>query len=370
MKTENTAAASARTPPSVIWHDFRNREFSTLKGPESARKPSQAEEVDTLIGGRTEAVESGSRSGREPVGPQQRRIGHGLNRIHNLYIRAAILLPRGIAGPFQVYVDERNSFNLLPLSIAVDLDLNLYFDRTLTIRIADRLVQTNQYCRFTIRVAGLDMTIDGGVISELQTILLGREWTQSVKLLRGSGNQSYYIPVPLDVEAANEKFPDISDAEVKPQDSKEAEVATSDEIGEEYDDDEDGNEDCGDDGSSDGELSSDDHLLSDTELSSGELSSDGQDSLNGDPSSDENSMDGDPSSGNELSLGDDPSSDGEISSGEELAPTDEDEEDDEIYGDDEEYEDDDGDEEDYEAYEGKVCEGCEECDEYASLQED
>ena len=73
---------------------------------------------------------------------------------------------------------------------------------------------------------------------------------------------------------------DISDAEAKAEDSKEVRMATSNKIGEEYDNDEDGNVDCGGDGSSDSELlsdnkgSPDNETLSNSELLLGELLSD------------------------------------------------------------------------------------------------
>jgi hypothetical protein len=283
-------------------------------------------------------------------------------RIHNFYTKASILSPKGIVDLERVQVDERSSFNLLPWSIAIDLDLILYFDRVLTIPIAGRLVLTNQYCRFTIRVAGVNTTINTGVISGLQTVLLGQEWIQSVNLLSGFGNQSYYIPIPLAVEAIEEKFPDIGNAKVEAKDIKLDELAMTNEICEEYDDSECSNVDCGDDALSDSELSPcevssdderslDDNPLSDRELSSGESSSDGQSSLDGDLS------------GDELSLDDDHSSNAEISSGEELnfgeyklAPTGED---DGVYEDDEDDED----------YVGKECRGCEEYEEYEEYEE-
>ena len=185
----------------------------------SARAPSQTEEMDAFAEHRAEAIESRSATDRGLGGPQQRRISNcskGHSKIHNFYTKASILSPRGIVDLERVQVDERSSFNLLPLSIAMDLDLALYPDRILTITVANCRIQTSQYCRFTIRVAGFDTTINTGVISGLQTVLLGQEWIQSVNLLSGFGNQSYYIPIPLAVEAAGERFPDLVDAEVKP----------------------------------------------------------------------------------------------------------------------------------------------------------
>jgi hypothetical protein len=110
-----------------------------------------------------------------------------------------ISIPRGIFGFIRVQVDERSSFNLLPWSIAKNLQLILYSNRVSTITIADRLIQTNQYCRFAIRVAGVDTTINAMVIPGLQVVLLGQEWIQSVRLLSCFDDRSYYIPIPLAV---------------------------------------------------------------------------------------------------------------------------------------------------------------------------
>jgi hypothetical protein len=45
------------------------------------------------------------------------------------------------------------------------------------------------YCRFTIRVAGVETTINVRVLRGLHTTLLGREWIESVKLLSDSGKR-------------------------------------------------------------------------------------------------------------------------------------------------------------------------------------
>jgi hypothetical protein len=187
---------------------------------------------------------------------------------------------------------------------------------------------------------------------------------QSVNLLSNFGNQSYYIPIPLTIKAAEEEFPGISDAKAEAKGSKEVRMATSDEIGEECDDDEDGNVDRSDNTLSEGELSSDNkhssdnETLSDSRLSSEELSSNTQNSLGGDPSDDELSLAGDPSSESEISL-----DEKLILDEHKLKPTNkDDEEEDEIYGDDE----------DYNAYEEegcKECPGCKECQECEKCEE-
>jgi hypothetical protein len=45
-------------------------------------------------------------------------------------------------------------------------------------------------------VAGVETAIDTCVVSELSSLLLGREWTQQVNLLSDLGNYRYYIPGP------------------------------------------------------------------------------------------------------------------------------------------------------------------------------
>jgi hypothetical protein len=341
MKTQNTSGASARNPRSIIWHDFQSRELEKAgEVPNHHELSNPRRSIPNMITKVADSFASTQDNNRDIVniasasderlkelgnctietrrsdGPHEQKLGH--SRIHNFYTQASILTLRGIVALERVRVDERISFNLLPTSIAVDLDLILYSDRMLTIRVAHRLVATNQFCRFTIQVAGLNRTIDAGVISGFQDILLGREWMRSVNLITGFGNQSYYIPVPLTAEAAEEHFPGIDDTEAEAKD-EEVGMATSD--GEEYDDDDNGNVDCGGDDSSNSGLSSDDEGLSDDEtLSDSELSSPKLSSAS-DPLSDSGM-----SSGDELIL-------------DELAPTDEeDEKEDEAYGDDENYE--------------------------------
>jgi hypothetical protein len=223
----------------------------------------------------------------------------------------------------------------------MDLDLALYPNRVLTMTVANCRIQTSQYCRFTIRVAGFDTTINAGVISGLQTVLLGQEWIQSVKLLSGFGNHSYYIPVPLAVEAAGKRFPDLVDAEVEAQNNELVETAMANKISEEYDDDECSNVDCSD------------NTLSDSELSPSELSSEDERPLGDDPSSDELL---------EISFS------GELNFGEyELVQTDEDDgssEDDEGSKDDGSSKDDEG----YKDYEGEECKGYEEDKEYEEYE--
>jgi hypothetical protein len=60
--------------------------------------------------------------------------------------------------------------------------------------VANHIIPTNQYCRFNIRVAGVETTIDACIVSELPSLLLGREWIRQINLLSDFGNHKYYIP--------------------------------------------------------------------------------------------------------------------------------------------------------------------------------
>jgi hypothetical protein len=305
--------------------------------------------------------------GIEPRGPGEYSKPHG--SLHNFFTKASIKTPRGVVDLERVQVDERSPFNLVPWSIATNLDLMLYSGETLTITIAHHLIRTNHYSQFTIRVAGHNTTINTGVVSGLQTVLLGREWIRSVHLLSDFGNQKYYIPIPLAVEVAEEKFPDIVDNEAEAKDVKPVDVATSDEIAEEHDGDEFRKVDCGDDHSN-GQSSRDDGSISESEPSF-----DGQNLLDGDTP--------EPSSGDDTVSDGGTSSEGHISGKHEVTPIDEDDEDDseddenddgdgdggddqnghgDDHGDSDDGEDDgeDNGEDDSEDYD--ECEGCEECD--------
>jgi hypothetical protein len=109
----------------------------------------------------------------------------------------------------QVQVYERISPNLLPWSMAMDLDLPVYSDKILTLTLTDQVIQTSQYCKFIIRVAGIDAKINVWMILGLQSVILGRDWIHTVNLFSDFGKQNYFIPVPLNVEAATEDFPNI-----------------------------------------------------------------------------------------------------------------------------------------------------------------
>jgi hypothetical protein len=47
------------------------------------------------------------------------------------------------------------------------------------------------------------------MILGLQSVILGRDWIQTVNLFSDFGKQNYFIPVPLNVKATGENFPNI-----------------------------------------------------------------------------------------------------------------------------------------------------------------
>ncbi|MAD85169.1 MAG: hypothetical protein CL912_19585 [Deltaproteobacteria bacterium] len=331
LKSRNTHVASATAPSSTYGSDFREPE---AKVAEEVRKPNY-EGLGTT---------QHSRPDSEPPGPgkdfKPRR------RFYNFFTKASIYTPKGVIDLERVHVDERCPFNLVPWSMATNLDLILYSGEAST----HPLNQINQYSQFTIRVAGHTTTINTGVISGLQTILLGREWIRSVHLLSDSGNQNYYIPIPLAVQVAEEKLLDKVNTEVASKDANPLEMTTCEEIAEAHEDDE------------LYQSSPDDEVFSESELSF-----DGQDILHSDGPSDE------PSSGC------DALSDGETTREQtreyDVRPTNEYDEDDEgDEGDEGDGNDHGEDDEDYKDCEGNVgdecdgCEGCEECDGYTECE--
>jgi hypothetical protein len=94
-----------------------------------------------------------------------------------------------------VEIDGSSVHNLLPLSIASRLlHLPLHFGKSIGIRVANYIFPTNQYCQFNIHVAGAETMIDACVVSELPSLLLGREWIRQINLLSDFGNCKSYIP--------------------------------------------------------------------------------------------------------------------------------------------------------------------------------
>jgi hypothetical protein len=77
--------------------------------------------------------------------------------------------------------------------------------------------------------------------------LLGCKWICSVYLLSDFGNQKYYILIPLAVKVAKEKFPSIVDAEAEAKDIKPVNIAMSNKIAKEYNNNEFCKADYGDD---------------------------------------------------------------------------------------------------------------------------
>jgi hypothetical protein len=402
LKTQNTHATSARAPPSIVWRDFRNQE---AKIAEEAQSPNYEaldprDQMSNMIARTATPFTSTqhSKPGIEPRGPGEYFKPHG--SLHNFFTKASIKTPRGVVDLERVQVDERSPFNLVPWSIATNLDLMLYSGKTLAITIAHHLIQTNHYSHFAIRVAGRNTTINTGVVSGLQTILLGREWIRSVHLL-SDGNQKYYMPIPLAVELAEEKFPDIVDTEAEAKDVKPVDMATSDEIAEKHDDNESRKTDEGngqssrDDGSFsesepsfdgqnllDGGTPYDEPSSGDDTLSDGGTSSEGPisgkhevtpiDEDDEDDSEDDGSDDGDVDGGADQDQDDqghenDEDNDGEDNDGEDDGGEDDDGGDDD--GEDDDGEDDDGEDDDGEDDDGEGCEECDGCDECDGFDE-
>jgi hypothetical protein len=110
-----------------------------------------------------------------------------------LYTKAAVLSTRGIV-ELRVKINRSSLHNLLPRLMASRLRLPLHFGKGIRIRVANHIIPTNQYCQFNIQVASVETTIDACVVSELPSLLLGREWIRQINLLSDFGNHKYYIP--------------------------------------------------------------------------------------------------------------------------------------------------------------------------------
>ncbi|OBT48534.1 hypothetical protein VE00_01419 [Pseudogymnoascus sp. WSF 3629] len=136
---------------------------------------------------------------------------NGYGRIHNFFTTGSISTLKGKSKLQRVEVDERSPVSLLPLSLAADLGLALYSDKVSTFIVADRLVQSSQYCQFNFQVAGHNAWIIARVVTGLQTIVLGRDWMYDVNLICGIGNEGYYIATSLVVEAARNTMRDAED---------------------------------------------------------------------------------------------------------------------------------------------------------------
>jgi hypothetical protein len=152
---------------------------------------------------RNEVVQNPDIATRENGPLQQRLRDHPGGELsvsgstnHKLYIKAAIVLARGIVELTRVKIDGSSLHNLLPRSIARKLGLPLHFGGSVRVKLANHTVLTDQYCQFTVKVAGIKTAIDAYVVSELSSLLLGWEWTQQVNLLSDLRNYAYYIPGP------------------------------------------------------------------------------------------------------------------------------------------------------------------------------
>ncbi|KAL5353914.1 hypothetical protein ACLOAV_001958 [Pseudogymnoascus australis] len=136
---------------------------------------------------------------------------NGYGKIHNFFTTGSISTPKGKSKLQRVEVDERSPVSLLPLSLAADLGLALYFDKVSAFKVANKLVQSSQYCQFNFQVAGHNAWIIARVVTGLETIVLGRDWMHDVNLIFGIGNQGYYISTSLVVEEARNIMHDAED---------------------------------------------------------------------------------------------------------------------------------------------------------------
>ena len=244
--TENTSSTPNKLPRYVIWRDFIDREcqdcdllnpadeirsimaeaspssFGTEEVNQSSETTVSAlekrlEELNSLVikmdemDKRNEGLDVGQPHppGKaqascpiEPMAIEQEDQRVESQKIHSFYTTAWI----ADHGPERVKVDGRSPLNLLPQSMAANLSFILYSDQPLEIMMAGRIIRTDKYCRFTIRVAGHSVMINARVVTGLPTLLLGRDWIRKVDLLNDLGSQRYYIPVPLAVEATKENI--------------------------------------------------------------------------------------------------------------------------------------------------------------------
>ncbi|KAH8750137.1 hypothetical protein F5882DRAFT_470489 [Hyaloscypha sp. PMI_1271] len=117
-------------------------------------------------------------------------------RNNKLHTKAVIVSETDLLELGHVEIDGNSLHNLLPLSIVDKLGLSLYFGCSVRIKVANRNIPINQYCRFKIRLAGVETTIDACVVSDLSSLVLGCGWIQEVNLLSDFQNHTYYIPGP------------------------------------------------------------------------------------------------------------------------------------------------------------------------------
>lgn len=169
LNTEDTYAPKS-TPLSIIWHDFRDQEPK----PARVHKPNGGgAELKGPMSTMTAKTASTQYTEFEATGPVH--SPKSFHRPHIFFTKASIIMSRGVVNFGRVKVNERSPSNLIPISIAEKLGLVLYLGKTTTIMAGDGPVQSNQYTRFTVQVAGYDTQINADVIPKLQTLLLSRE---------------------------------------------------------------------------------------------------------------------------------------------------------------------------------------------------
>jgi hypothetical protein len=138
--------------------------------------PSHNSEMNSSTGSRIEVIDRGAVTNGDVANLQQlHHCSQELpvnSKAHSFYTRASISTPRGLVDFQRVQVDGRSSFNLLPWSTAIALNLVICSDSLRTTS-ADHPI--NQYCRLNIRVAGVETAINARVVPGLHIILLGRE---------------------------------------------------------------------------------------------------------------------------------------------------------------------------------------------------
>jgi hypothetical protein len=186
--TQQPFSASTKDPLLMTWNNWHKRELKERM----IRPIASMQRSTAIIGDHLDAAI------REDAALQRLRdCSNGIStfdsrRNHMLYTKAAVLSTRGVV-ELGVKIDGSSEHNLLPWSIANRLRLTLHFGKSIQIGVADHIIPTNQYCRFNIQVASVETNIDAYVVSELPSLLLGREWIRQINLLSDFGNHKYYI---------------------------------------------------------------------------------------------------------------------------------------------------------------------------------
>jgi len=124
---------------------------------------------------------------------------------HYFHTKASIITAKGLIDLEQVVVDGKSPISFLPWSIAITLGLVMFSGKEVSVSAADCDLRTTQYCQTLVRVSGIESRISPAVISELPSIILGRDWIRMVNLVCDSANQRYFIPVPVVIETTEKK---------------------------------------------------------------------------------------------------------------------------------------------------------------------